>query len=119
MLGVLLRAFAELFSPPLRAVVGISLGIAVLAFTVLWLAVALILAHTALVGWPALDWVVELSGAVGVLLLSWLLFPAVVTMVMGFFLERVAGAVEAARLSRPRTGAANGDSPKRWRSAFG
>ena len=29
------------------------------------------------------------------LLLSWLLFPAVVTLVMGFFLERVAGAVEA------------------------
>jgi CysZ protein len=30
-----------------------------------------------------------------VLLLSWLLFPALVTMVMGLFLERVAAAVEA------------------------
>jgi uncharacterized protein involved in cysteine biosynthesis len=95
MLGSLLRAFTELFSPPLRAVVGISLGIAVLAFTVLWLAIALILAHTSMIGWPALDWVINLLGVVGVLLLSWLLFPAVVTMVMGFFIERVASAVEA------------------------
>jgi len=95
MLRALFRAFAELFSPPLRRVVGISLGIAVLAFSVLWLAVALILAHASLIGWPALDWLINLLGVVGVLLLSWLLFPAVVTLVMGFFIERVAGAVEA------------------------
>jgi uncharacterized protein involved in cysteine biosynthesis len=34
-------------------------------------------------------------GGLGVLLLTWLLFPAVVTLIMGFYLERVAAAVEA------------------------
>jgi CysZ protein len=34
-------------------------------------------------------------GVGSVLVLSWLLFPALVTMIMGFFLERVAAAVEA------------------------
>jgi CysZ protein len=42
------------------------------------------------------NWLIDLAGAVGVLALSWLLFPAVVTMIMGLFLERVAAAVEAA-----------------------
>jgi len=41
------------------------------------------------------NWLIDLVGAVGVLLLSWLLFPAVVTMILGLFLERVAAAVEA------------------------
>jgi len=41
------------------------------------------------------NWLIDLVGAVGVLFLSWLLFPPVVTMIMGLFLERVAAAVEA------------------------
>ncbi|HYM73547.1 MAG TPA: EI24 domain-containing protein [Stellaceae bacterium] len=95
MLTALIRAFAELFSPTLRRVVGISLAIAVVAFTVLWLVVALVLDHTARVGWAVLDWAIGLLGVVGVMFVSWLLFPAVVTMIMGFFIERVAAAVEA------------------------
>jgi CysZ protein len=95
MLTALLRALADLFSPPLRRVVGIGLAIAVLSFTLLWLAIALILARVSLAGWPALDWAIDLLGILGVVLLSWLLFPAVVTLVMGFFIERVASAVEA------------------------
>jgi uncharacterized protein involved in cysteine biosynthesis len=91
----LFRALVELFSPPLRRVVGLSLAIAVIVFTLLWLGVALLLDHTSLVGWAPLRWAIDLLGVVGVLVLSWLLFPAVVTMIMGFFLERVAGAVEA------------------------
>jgi uncharacterized protein involved in cysteine biosynthesis len=94
MLTAFLRALAELFSPPLRRVVGISLAIAVTVFTLLWLGVALFLAHLALFTWRPLNWAIDLLGTAGVLLLSWLLFPAVVTMIMGFFLERVAEAIE-------------------------
>jgi CysZ protein len=57
--------------------------------------VALALGHLPTVGWRAVNWLIDLVGTVGVLLLSWLLFPAVVTMIMGLFLERVAAAVEA------------------------
>jgi CysZ protein len=46
------------------------------------------------IGWRPLNWLIDLAGVVGVVLLSWLLFPAVVTMIIGFFLERVAAAVE-------------------------
>ena len=47
------------------------------------------------VGWAVLNWLADLLGAAAVLVLTWLLFPAVVTLVMGFFLDRIAAAVEA------------------------
>jgi CysZ protein len=95
MLNALFRALRDLFSPPLRRVAALSLAIAVASFIVLWIGVALALQHLPTIGWRPLDWLIDLMGVVGVLLLSWLLFPALVTMVMGFFLERVVAAVES------------------------
>ncbi len=95
MLAALLRAFAALPTPPLRRVVLLSLVLAVASFVVLWVGAAVLLDRTALFGWAALNWVVDILGALAVLGLTWLLFPAVVTLVTGFFLERVAAAVEA------------------------
>jgi uncharacterized protein involved in cysteine biosynthesis len=42
-----------------------------------------------------LNWLVDLLGGLAVLGLTWLLFPAAVTLIMSFYLERVAAAVEA------------------------
>src|SRR5690242_18383555 len=95
MLYALLRSVEELFTPPLRGVVVLSLALAVASFAALWVGVAVLLHNTALFGWWPADSLVDLLGALAVLVLSWLLFPAIVTMVMGFFLDRVAGAVEA------------------------
>jgi CysZ protein len=49
----------------------------------------------ALIAWRPLDWLVDLLGGLAVLALSWLLFPAVATLILGVFLDRVAAAVEA------------------------
>jgi uncharacterized protein involved in cysteine biosynthesis len=95
MLSALIRACGQLFAPALRRVVVLSLAIAIASFAVLWLGVAFALRHLPTVGWRLLDWLIDLLGIVGVALLSWLLFPAVVTIVMGLFLERVAAGVEA------------------------
>jgi len=87
----------------MRRVVGLSLALAVLTFALLWLVVAAALYDTVLFGWRPLNWLVDLVGGLAVLVLSWLLFPAVVTLIMGFYLERVAVAVEA--LDYPGRGA--------------
>ena len=79
----------------MRRVVVLSLGLAVLTFALLWLAIAATLYNTAFFDWRPLNWLVDVLGGFGVLVLSWLLFPAVVTLIMGFYLERVAAAVEA------------------------
>ncbi len=108
MITALIRAIEELFTPPLRRIVGLSLALAVASFAGLWLAVAALLHHAALFGWWPLDWLVDLLGAIAVLALSWLLFPAVLTIVMGFFLDRIAAAVEA--LDYPGRGPPRRDS---------
>src|SRR5690348_17934091 len=94
MLYALVRSVEELLMPPLRGVVVLSLALAVACFAALWVGVAVLLHNTALFGWWPADSLVELPGVLAVLVLSWLLFPAIVTMVMGFFLDRVAAAVE-------------------------
>jgi CysZ protein len=95
MLKALFRAVETLGSPPLRRVVALSLAIAVVSFIAVWVGVALALQHLPTVGWRPLNWLIDILGIGGVLVLSWLLFPALVTMIMGLFLERVAAAVEA------------------------
>lgn len=95
MLTALIRAVAALSTPTLRRVVALGLGLSVLVFALLWLGVAAALYDTALFSWRPLDWLVKLLGGLTVLVLSWLLFPAVATIIMGFFLNRVAAAIEA------------------------
>jgi CysZ protein len=102
MVSALTRALTALSTRPLRRVVALGLGLSVLTFTLLWVAVAAALYNTALFTWRPLDWLVDLLGGLAVLALSWLLFPAVVTLVRGLFLERIAVAVEA--LDYPEAG---------------
>ena len=94
MVAALLRSVAALSMPSLRRVVALGLGLSALSFALLWLAVAAALYSTALFAWRPLGWLVELVGGLAVVGLSWLLFPAVVTLIIGFFLDRVAAAVE-------------------------
>jgi CysZ protein len=85
MLTALLRAVSALSVPQMRRVVALSLGLTVVTFAVLWLAVAATLYHTAFFDWRLLNWLVNLLGGLGVLFLSWLLFPAIVTLIMSFY----------------------------------
>jgi uncharacterized protein involved in cysteine biosynthesis len=95
MLTAFCRAVHALTTPPLRRIVAFSLALAVVTFALLWLAVAGVLYNTAFFEWRPLNWLADLMGGLAVLVLSWLFFPAVVTLIMSLFLERVAAAVEA------------------------
>jgi CysZ protein len=100
MVSSLLRAFADLSAPAVRRWAALGLALAVASFLLLWTAVAVLLARTALFEWGPLNWLVDILGGLAVLVLSWLLFPAVVTIIMGFFLDRIAAAVEATHYPR-------------------
>ena len=95
MLTALLRAFIGLGAPALRRIVALGLGLAALSFALLWFAAAAALHDAARFAWRPLNWLVEALGGLAVLALSWLLFPAVVTLILGLFLDRVAAVVEA------------------------
>src|SRR5215468_11111386 len=96
MVSALFRAIGALAEPTMRRVVALSLGLAVLTLVLLWFAIAALLYRTSFFDWRVLNWLVDLLGGLAVLGLTWLLFPAVVTLIMGFYLERVAAAAEAA-----------------------
>lgn len=94
MIAAWLRAFSQLGDPPVRRVLFRSVALSAVAFALLWIGVAALLTRTALfeVGW--LDTVTDVLGGLATLVLTWLLFPAVLSAIIGLFLEEVAGAVE-------------------------
>ena len=96
MIAALLRALFALAMPPLRRVVALGLGLSVATFVLLWLAVSTVLYRNVFFAWRPLNWLIDLLGGLTVLALTWLLFPAVVTLLLGLFVDRVAAAVEAA-----------------------
>jgi uncharacterized protein involved in cysteine biosynthesis len=95
MVTALIRAVMVLWAPPLRRIAALGLGLSALVFATMWLAIGAALYNTTLFAWRPLNWVVDLLGGLAALVLSWLLFPAVATLILGLFLDRVAAAVEA------------------------
>ncbi|MFO1037002.1 MAG: EI24 domain-containing protein [Geminicoccaceae bacterium] len=94
MLQDLVRAFAELRDPRIRRVVLISIGLAVLTFILLLGVVQGLLYWLGETPYHWLNWIIGLAGAAGTAVVAWLLFPAVLTSVVGLFLDRVVDATE-------------------------
>jgi CysZ protein len=89
-----IMAAGQISDPKARRVVWIALATAVAVFVLLWTLVGLLLANTALssIGW--LDTAINWLGGLATGVLTWLLFPAAISAVIGFFLEDIANAVE-------------------------
>ena len=108
MIFALLRAFADLSAPRVRRLALLGFMVALASFVALWIGVAILLGRSTLFAWGPLDWLTDILGGLAVLVLSWILFPAVVTIAMGFLVDRIAGAVEALHYpGRPRPRAAS------------
>ena len=95
MVSALLHAFADVSAPAVRRFTALGLALALASFMLVWTVIAILLARTSLFEWGPLNWLVDILGGLAVLVVSWLIFPAVVTIAMGFFLDRIAEAVEA------------------------
>lgn len=102
MIGYLARSIRQLGDPRLSRVVLFGVLGALAIFAGLWMATWWALAAidpTAIwgAGWfgDAFDWLAGIAAIGALLVVAFLMFPAVVTIVVGFFLDRVAEAVEA------------------------
>ncbi len=94
MLLAFIKGFGQLFDPAARRVVRIGLGLALAILLGLWFFVSYLLGQTAFFAYGWLNTLVDALGGLAALALTALFFPAVVTAVMGFMLEGLAGAVE-------------------------
>jgi uncharacterized protein involved in cysteine biosynthesis len=88
------KAVGQLTDPAMRRVLFISVGLSLLAFLCVWIAVGWALTHFTLfqTGW--LEAAIDVLGGLATLAVSWFLFPAVVSTTTGFFLDGVAETVE-------------------------
>ncbi|MBL6932506.1 MAG: EI24 domain-containing protein [Rhodospirillales bacterium] len=94
MIKAFIKAAQQISDPRARRVIWIALAAAAGVFILLWILIGFLLANTALfsIGWleTAIDWLGGLATGV----LTWLLFPAAISAVIGLFLEDIASAVE-------------------------
>jgi len=95
-------AVVQLFDKSLQKMLWISLMASAVIFLIFWLLVGYTLLETELfsTGWfyGMFDWVftkiTNVFGGILIFVLTWFLFPSVVTLVITFFLENVINAVE-------------------------
>ncbi|MBC8339858.1 MAG: EI24 domain-containing protein [Rhodospirillales bacterium] len=95
MINAFSKGLAQLNDPHIRKVVWIAIAAAVIVFALLWGAVGTLLVDTSFFAILWLEWIADLFGGLMTLILTWFLFPAVISVVVGLFLEDIATAVEA------------------------
>ncbi len=106
MFSALAKAFGQLSDPAFRRVLVRSMLAALVVFIGVWIAAwyGLSWSGEALSGWAALEpggiwdnvlgWVVGAAGVVALLVASFLLFPAIMSIALSLMLEGIAQAVE-------------------------
>lgn len=94
MLKALSQGISQLNDKATRKYLWFSVGAALVTFFVLWTFVAWILSETSIstIGW--LESIIDILGGLATAILTWILFPATVSAVIGFFLDDVAECVE-------------------------
>ena len=95
MIHSLLKGVSQLRDPSTKKVVLISVGASVLTYIVLFGFINLALNYTSIF---QIRWIEVLSDFLGhfaAVMLTWLLFPATISAIIGLFLENIASAVEA------------------------
>ena len=94
MLTAIARAIDQLFTGSILKLLGYCVALGMLCLGAAWFGIGWLLAHTSLfeTGW--LESTGDLLGWALTLVLSWFLFPLLLTAFVGLFLEPVANAVE-------------------------
>ena len=95
MLKALLKGVSQLNDKATRQILLLSVGLALVVFIGLWSAIGYTLTQTALFQWGWLETAVDLLGGLATGLLTWFLFPGVVSAVMALFMDQIADCVEA------------------------
>ncbi|MBD3661881.1 MAG: EI24 domain-containing protein [Arenibacter algicola] len=88
------KGFAQLSDPKTRSVVWRSIGFSLAIFAGLYVAIYILLKVTTFIAIGPLEMIFDFVAQIGVMVLTWFLFPAVVTAIGSLMLDRVVEAVE-------------------------
>jgi uncharacterized protein involved in cysteine biosynthesis len=95
MLDRFLLAIRDALAPAQRQALLVSIGATLLIFVALWAGVGWGLARIDLAEYSWLRWPLEILGHLAVWALAWVLFPAVATTILSFFLDGVLNRLDA------------------------
>ncbi|CCQ72226.1 EI24 domain-containing protein [Magnetospira sp. QH-2] len=87
-------AIGQLSDPSFRKVLWKSIGMALVVFVLLWVTLGYLIGSTALFALGWLESIIDFLGVAAVGILTWFLFPAVISVIVSFFLEEAAEAVD-------------------------
>lgn len=94
MFSALAKTLGQLNDPPIRRVIGKTIGLAILGYVLFVVLVYLLIGWLAgLSGW--LESLAQFGGIVGAIVIAWFLFPSVAAAIAGIFADEVIDAVEA------------------------
>ena len=94
MLHALTRTLGQITDPRIRSILWKTLLLALGLFILLFMGVGVVLSETQFFAMGWLESTMEWLGGIATLVLAWILFPSVVVLILSFFLEDVAQAVE-------------------------
>ena len=94
MLSAIIKAIQQLWDPGTKKVFFISVGASLLLSITVWIIVTYALIATSVFETLWLDWFVDFLGSSFAFVLTCLLFPCFISIIIGFFLERIADAVD-------------------------
>jgi uncharacterized protein involved in cysteine biosynthesis len=92
--GAIAKTLGQLNDPPIRRVIGKTLGLAILGYILFVVLVYLLIGWlSGLAGW--LEDLAQFGGVIGAIVVAWFLFPSVAAAIAGIFADDVIDAVEA------------------------
>ena len=94
MFHALTRTLGQITDPRIRSILWKTLLLALGLFILLFMGVGVVLSETQFFAMGWLESTMEWLGGIATLVLAWILFPSVVVLILSFFLEDVAQAVE-------------------------
>jgi|TARA_Y100000031_G_scaffold19342_2_gene19722 uncharacterized protein involved in cysteine biosynthesis len=93
-LAALSKTLGQITDPRIRSILWKTLLLALSLFILLFMGVGVMLSETQFFAMGWLESTMEWLGGIATLVLAWILFPSVVVLILSFFLEDVAQAVE-------------------------
>lgn len=95
MLKALSKGVSQLNDKSTRQILWLCIGAAVVVFIGLWSGIGYTLTNTSFFQWGWLETATDLLGGLATGVITWFLFPGVVTAIIGMFMDRIADCVEA------------------------
>ncbi len=112
MIEALIKSIAQLNDKAIQKTLLSSVAATAVLFFAVWFVIGFLLTDTTLFQWGWLDIIIDLMGGLATLVITWFLFPGIVTAIIALFLDDVARAVEARHYPKlpPASGTTVGQS---------